>query len=289
MALKHNKKRNSGMLRDFFATYIAESVVSKNNAKVSAAKKVWKRHVRLGSELRKEMRLFEALHGKRIKSKQVAYDLLSKVKKAANNLNREELDREKTALIRDINQTLGESFFRQQVKDYTEQASIQILMNYCSSNTLKEGVINPAMTEIEDRILSYMTSVADAPKDGRQLNEVLKQSEKEADGLVVNIMREKMNKKFSPRLTDDQKTILQQYVFDADTKKLKETLTVLRDDTLRLITEELNGKIDKTNREKLENIRGLLENDYKDISNLSETTVTFYMTVSKLNDELKDD
>lgn len=280
------------MLGDFFATHIAEAVVSRDSAKVSTVKKIWSKHVCSGSELRKEMRLFKAVAGKRLSNKQVAYDLLCKVKKTACDLNKEKLEREKTALIREVVSTLGESFFHLGIKNYQELASIQILLNYCTSNTLRESVINPAMAELEDKVLGFMTEIQVDSDDGRSLDEVLAQTEKDVDGLIVNIMREKMNKKFSPKLNENQKTILQQYVFDGDdnSEQLKKTLTTLREDTLHLITEELaSKKPSKTEKDKLMEIEGLLKEDYKNVSSLDETSIAFYMTVSKLYDELKDE
>lgn len=293
MALKHNKKRNAGMLSEFFAMYIADSMVSRNPGKVSMAKKLWNKHVCTGTELQKEMHLFGAIQDKTFENKQVAYDLLAKVKRAATGLKKEKLDREKTVLIREINRVLGESFFDKEIKNYTELASIQILMNYCSgTNFLKEGVINPAMAELEDKILGSMMINKQQPDTGatRSLQELLSGAESDVDGLVVNIMQEKMNKKFTPILTEDQKTILEQFVFETNGYgSLKETLVVLRDETIGLITEELTtSKPPETERKRLQEINGLLREDYHDVSDIDDTMITFYMTVSKLNDELKD-
>lgn len=288
MALKHNKKRNSGMLSEFFAMQIADFIVSRNYNKVAVTKKLWNKYVHSGTELQKEMALFDAIRSKTFKNKQVAYDLLSKVKLAAKKLNQEKLDREKTSLIREAKNMFGDEFFNKSINSYTQLASIQILLNHCSSKNLFEGVINPAMAELEDKILGFMMVERQEPK--YDLDEILGMTEEDVDGLVVNIMREKVDKKFSPRLTEDQKKILQQFVFDDDKSNLKETLENLRDETLGLIKEELIVKNPpKLERDKLNNIHELLQKDYHDVSNLNETMVEFYMTVSKLNDELKDE
>jgi len=183
------------------------------------------------------------------------------------------------------------AFFGKDVKNYTQQASLQILLNYCSSKTFRENVINPAMAELEDKVLGHMCApnaeVAGALQ--RTLSETMEMTQGEVDGLVVSIMREKMNKKYGPRLTDDQKTILQEFVFGNDVDRLKKTLSSLRDDTLGLITEELGDKPTAAERDRLTEIEGLLKEDFSDISVLDDDTITFYMTVSKLNEELKDE
>lgn len=288
MALKHNKKRNSGMIGEFFSKLIAESVVSKEYGKVESAKKIWSKYVRKGTELQKEMCLFRAVNEKQFDNKQVAYGLLSQVKKAASKINKEKLEREKTSLIREVNDSFGPEFFDKEVDNYTSMASIQILLNYCTGGYLKEGIINPAIAEIEDKVINYMCR-AQEPENLKSLKEVFNMTNKEVDGLVVNIMREKMNKKFAPKLTEGQQAILQQFVFEGSTKKLSETLEALRNDTLHLINEELATHPPKAERDRLTEIENLLREDYHDVSDINDTTVTFYMTVSKLNDELKDD
>jgi hypothetical protein len=290
MGLKHNKKRNVGMLSEFFAQYIAKSVVSRKYNKVASAKQVWNSHVKKGSELQKEMQLFSALHERKFSSEKVAHDLLKQVKTAATSLKTERLNKEKTSLLREVQSKFGDdSFFTAQVTDYTDLASIQILLNHCSSVGLKEGVINPAITEIEDRVLKHMLKTKEQETPQKDLNELLSLKESEVDGLVINVMKEKMNKKFLPQLTDDQKTIVQQFVFENSHTALKKTLKGLRDETLGLISEELKGRASKVDKEKLTKIQSLLKEDYNDVEDINDTTVTFYMTVSKLNDELKDE
>lgn len=266
--------------------------MSRDFGKVTTAKKLWNKHVKPGSELQKEMSFFKALEGS-FSSKHVAYAMLQEVKKCSKKLNKEKLEAEKTALIREVNSTFKSGgFFDKPIKKYTELASVQVLLNYCSSTVIREGVINPAMAEIEDKILTSMISptenTSETPKCS--LNEVLALTEDDVDGLVVNIMREKMNKKFAPKLTEDQKVILKQHVFGDDPSKLTETLTRLRNETIGLINEELSESNKKEpERTKLTEILGLLKEDYHDVSKTDDTTVTFYMTISKLNDELKEE
>jgi len=272
--------------------YIAKSVVSREYNKVAAAKRLWNKHVKKGSELQKEMQLFCALNERKFSNEQIAYDLMRQVKKACAALKPQRLGQEKTAFIREANQTFcNEGFFDHQIKDYADLASIQILLNYCSSGALKEGVINPAITELEDRILKHMTKKSEAANPSMtDLNEILELKESDVDCLVVNLMKEKMDKKFVPRLTEDQQTIVQQFVFENSQENLKQTLEKLRDETTQLISEELksNKKHTKVEKDKLLEIASLLKEDYHDVSSVDDTHVTFYMTVSKLNDELKE-
>jgi hypothetical protein len=104
------------------------------------------------------------------------------------------------------------------------------------------------------------------------------------DGMVIKIMTEKINKKFED-LSEEQKTILRQFVFGDDKIKLTQTLRLLNEETKMLIDREVSVKKSK----KLTEIRQLLEEDFKNVSDPDEQCITFYMTVSKLHEELKDE
>ena len=278
------------MLPEFFAQYIAKNVVSKSHGKIDLAKSLWKKYTKNGTELRKEMQLFEAIRGREYSNKEIAYDLLKQIRGFANtSLDYKKLEIEKTSLIREVNTSLEPQgdFFDKEVKDYADMATIQILINNYANKTLTEGVINPAVAELEDRVLRFMCrqkEVVEYPKKAMDM------TDGDINGLVVKIMREKLNKKFSATLTEGQKGIVQQYVFGKAPSTLPQTLESLRTETLGLISEELGRApaVSDKQKTKLEDIKGLLEEEYRDTSLINDTTIAFYMTISKLNEELKD-
>lgn len=303
MTLKHNKKRNSGMLCDFFSAYIAECVVNKDYARVAAANKIWGMHVRPNTELYKEIGLHESIRNCNIGNEKVIHDFMSSVKRKALKINTKKLDEEKTNLIRAINENLKDNmFFSRPIKNYTELATVQIWLNiHASRKTLSESYVNPAFAELEDRIFDVISgkkllknSNNNPELTKTKLEEVLNMNESDVDRLVVNIMREKFNTKLNEQFNDYQKTILQQYVFEASKEKLGETLGKLREETLTLIEKEIkeNKKLSKAESDKYHNIQhALLEERSlfeRNMHRINDNTIEFYMSVSKLNDELKD-
>jgi hypothetical protein len=157
MALKHNKKRNCGLLAEFFAQHMAECLVSKKHNKVGIAKNIWDKHVKKGTELQKEIQLFRALYETKLRNEEIALELLKNARKNAKQINSEKLEKEKTELIQEIQKEIRDPrFFNKSIEDYTTYATIQILLNSWIEKPLTEGVINPAITELQDLVLSHI-------------------------------------------------------------------------------------------------------------------------------------
>jgi len=289
MALKHNKKRNCGLLAEFFARHMAECTVSWKHDSLKSAKELWGKYVQPGTEIQKEMELFKVLYETKLANREIGMDLLKQVRSHAQKINFAALEEEKTELIREVQQKLkNPKFFDAPVEDYTTLATIQILLSsWIEKPILSEGVINPAISELQDQVLTHLLREEKEPK----LNpDCLKMTESDINGLVVNIMTEKMNEKFGVVLSENQKDILRQFSFGTDKKFLTKTLESLRENSLGLIDREITTKnLAKPERQKLVEIKKLLEEEYNDVSNPDEACITFYMTVSQLNDELKDE
>lgn len=294
MAINHNKKRNSGMLREFFSKYLAECLVSNDKKNAFEAKNIWTKHINENSQIYKEMQVSKMMLETKFDNKQIASRFMNKVMSyVSESIDVKQLDQEKTAFIREINSKLGPSFFSYNINNYTDLASIHVLLNewMSSSNTGKYKIISPDILSVEDKVLNFLCE----QKQIAQEDSLLSEQEnvfnmKDVDGLVIKIMREKLNEKYSKILTEDQKKILQQYVFEANHQKLQNTLENLRSETIDLISKEIIKFSKNLPQEKsgLEKIKTLLENEYKDTSIINDTNIVFYMTVSKLNDDLKD-
>lgn len=285
MALKHNKKRNCGLLAEFFARYMAECLVSKKHDEVGVAKNIWDKHIKEGTELQKEIQLFRALYKTKLQNEEIALELLNNARESAKQINSEKLEKEKTELIQEIQREIKDpKFFNKTVDDYTTHATIQILLNSWIEKPLTEGVINPAITELQDLVLSHILKENTKPSPDPSSIKSLGMTNDDINGMVVNIMTEKINKKFGD-LSEEQKTILRQYVFGDDKIKLTRTLMLLKEETKMLIDKENAVKKSK----KLTEIKRLLEDDFENVSDPDEQCITFYMTVSKLHEELKDE
>jgi len=291
MSLSHNKKRNVGLLREFFSKHIASCFVDKNKVQAEEANIIWSKYMKSGTELQKEMRLVSALMESKFDNKQIAYDFLMKVKQASKSISEKKLEREKTFLLREIHNKIEDTnFFNRNVSNYVEIASIQLLLN----NWIKEDKsIDSQNMQLEDKVLNLLCNkIVVESKHTKDLDALgtLKESDQVVDSLVVNIMNEKFNKKFAGQLTESQKYILREFIFEDNQDKLKEKMISLKEETLSLLEKEVAKKsINAVDRQRFQEIKSLLETDYSKIDVIEEANVIFYMSISKLNEELKED
>lgn len=283
--LKHNKKRNVGLVTEFLSRHLAEKVIEKNNKGIQQAKGLWIKYLGEGSELGKEYALFNALYRTNVENKEVAVSLLEKVKHHCQSQDAKKLYKEKTDLIHEIKTNLdNKDFFNQSVPDYRICASIQILMNSWRENNHLQLA---ETTDLEDQILNHLIKENKFPPTDPS---VLQMKDEDIDGLVVTLMNEKFNKKYDSILTETQRNIVNLYIFADDQEtshaKLVDTLKEVRLSTLSYIEYETTHSKDQRNVKKLKKIKSLLEGAYKNIDKLDDDLVTFYMTVSKLQEEL---
>jgi hypothetical protein len=224
----------------------------------------------------------------KIRNKEMAYDFLKKVKAYSKNINSEKLNIEKTALIREVYSALNKpDFFEQPVEDYTTFATIQICLDHWKNKNLSENVLNPAIIELEDKVLNTLikNSTINIPT-----KETIKE-DIEFDKLALKIMIEKYNKKFVDSLTESQQKLIKLYAFDSDAEKLYQEIESVKTKTLSAIKKELleNKKIPQTQKQKFETIKSILEESKIEKTNIDEDTVVFYMSVSKIFDEFNED
>jgi len=290
--LNHNKKRNVGLVSEFFAKHIATSLLDQKYDSMEKAKNLYAKYFFGNTEISKEWKLFEALHKTNVKSKESAVRLIEKVKQECQKSLGKKLDEEKTQLVHDINNKLGDKeFFSRSVGDYKTQATIQVLLN-----TWRTGTLNESLGEVaglEDSLLTHLTENK-VPVTGDA--SYLELTSEEVDALVLKIMTEKFMKKFDKNLTEEQRNIISTYVFaEEETAKAKLTslLDGLKTETLSLI-ESINASkkietedVPEFTLKKLTGIKNLLLNEYKDTQNLTDDRVAFYMTLTKLREELK--
>jgi len=291
--LHHNKKRNTGLLNEFFARHIAKCIVEKNYDGANKAKSLYTKYFGNNTELSKENYLFNVLYNTTIRNKSVASSLMEKVKHSCRKQDNERLDREKTKLIHEININLQDrDFFSYNVNDFRTQATIQVLLNNWRENKLNENISDIA--KLEDSLLEHLTT-----EKPELINEnILEMTNSEVDSLVVSIMTEKFNEQYAEQLSEEQRRIISSYVLCEHSEARKElikSLESIRTNTLKLIdfvnerkkvgTESVDEQLGK----KLTGIKNLLLSEYKDTSRINENTITFYMRLTEMQKELEND
>jgi hypothetical protein len=286
--LKHNKKRNIGLLSEFFAKYIANAAVEFRYNDMDKAKEIWRNHVMSNKLLRQEFALFETLHKTHIKDNHIAHKLLEQVKQTVERLDQVQLDEAKTKLIHEINTVLkDENFFNRSVEDFRTIATIQVLLNTWGNK--KHGANISQISKLEDQILEHVTTAKKPlpPLDPAILNH----SKEDINKLVINVFKEKIESKYNDLLNEEQKNIIGLYVFSKNQllarQELTKNLTGIKENTLKNIDRELKNISANQVKEKLTETRNCLLDNRFDTSNPNEETITLYLAVCSLNKELE--
>jgi len=294
--LKHNKKRNVGLLNEFFARTMASSILEKKYNVIDKAKSIWSKYLTEGTELLVEQKIFDVIYTTKISDTQLANRLLENLKKIAIKQNSKKLNDEKTRLLHEINNDLGDSkFFERAVEDYKIQATIQTMINcWRESSAIGSVELIQNCSLLENQVMTYMTTpvVVEAVDSS-----ILEYGDEEIQGLILNIMVEKFNKSYGQSLNEEQKNILNMYVFSSSDYNKKRTLLEflekLRVNASSLLQREYITNPNKALVEKFTKVRHLLEESSSPYRNVSEGTlsddmITFYMTVSKITEELSE-
>jgi len=286
MPFRHNKKRNIGLLGEFFSRYIANALLEKRYNDIEKAKKIWSHYVNPKTEIYKELSMFNALQASSLQNREICYSLLENVKKHCVKQNQKVLDEEKSRLINAINLHLKDpKFFDREIPNYKDYANVQMLMNSWRGIGFRGSLTEVA--QLEDTILRNML------QEKKQLPkklEALEMTNDDIDGLVLKIMTEKTNAKFAKVLNPRQQQIIKLYVLserNQDTEqKLKSLLESIRKTSEESIRRTLqNGKdLDKEVHNKLSKMLSLLNEDSNKA--LNDESILFHMTLEKLQEEM---
>jgi hypothetical protein len=276
----HNKKRNTGLIYEFLVRTISMALVEGDKKKSSTALKILKRHFKPGTELYKEFRLINSLVKTTVSSDSVAGSILREAKSAARNYDSNELDREKSILIKHINYTLGgDDFYDQQINEYKIYATVQTLLNDWRSKNIDIGRV----ASYEDQLVRWLTTKKDQPDD-----HVISEDNAGTSRLLMKIMTKKLNEKYSGLLNEDQRSLVKSYVFSTasdDPEIIRKKLAEIKNVLLERIDQYSDSHDNNgyTN-EKLFTVKERLLSESLEIVN--DDTVTRFMLYTKLNSEI---
>lgn len=202
--MNHNKKRNVGIIYELLIRAVSAYLVEGNKTRAQSALDTLSKFYNRNTELYKEFRLFNALAKSTVSDTSIAAAILTESKSATRRFDAIKLDKEKSALIKEINYVLADTdFYHRKVPDYKVYATIQNLLNVWregDKSNLAEMVL------IETKMIEWLTTAREA----EIINEGI---DKNVDSLVVKIMNEKFNDKYADKLTSSQKSLINEYVF----------------------------------------------------------------------------
>ena len=286
MPIKHNKKRNVGLIQEFFARHMAISMVENKPEKKDKAIQLISKHFKPSSDLHKEWMTFHSLVSTQVANKEVAHSLISEAKKLCRSLTEADLERAKTTLIHDINHQLSdEQFWNREVKNYKLYATVQVLMNEWRNPSGSLG----ETAELEDKLMEHLTRAVVVTEKAAP---AVRDADAPPDALVIKLMTEKFNSKYNKVLNERQKRIVSLYLCaqepgsDQSEKELRSYLKQLGESVLfKMEKYSVINTPDSYLQDKLKETREFIETTLN-LETLTEDILSAYLNFAKLEEEL---
>jgi len=193
--MKHNKKRNTAFLFDALVNELTKATINKDGRRKGQIVRVVKEHFKKGTILAKENELYKTLLETRNLDLHTSEKLLFEVKRIRFRLNDEELFDAQSALINDVNKTLSKNTYNTFVPNYRSLASIAQIFN--EELPVKNRVL------LEQKLVNRMCDAVLSKE----------QQVKHVDNIVFKKFAEKFNEEYSEVLSEQQKELINQYIF----------------------------------------------------------------------------
>jgi hypothetical protein len=230
--VKHSKYKNTGLLFELLVRQITTDTLNDiNSPAINTLKKYF-----VNTELGKEYKIYEQLSNFKNLSEVKSEMVISSLLEAAAKLNREEVQKQRYNLIKEIKKSYDVSkFFKAKVGNYKIYAALNNLIeNQNNRNITPEDTINNKVTLLEHLVKESTPNTEDV------LMEEYMKYPKDVKILTHRIMLEKFNAKYD-NFSTDQKEILKEVVTSIDnTGKLRDYYNIKIVETVKRV----QGKID---------------------------------------------
>ena len=204
--IKHSKFKNTGFLFELLTRNITLEILNNSPEK---AKNIVSEFFGNGTELSKELRLFNLLINEKYNSENKAEKFIDAILDARTKLDEQKLAKQKYSLVKSIKENFEiDSFLASPVTNYKVLASIHKLFEAKATNVLDvKDVFDSKLTLVEH----ISTSTPSLKQKEDKLVEDYKKQEKDLRLLTYKILVETFNKKYS-NLNDSQKLLLREYI-----------------------------------------------------------------------------
>ena len=272
MKVKHNKKRNTAFLYEVLTRELTKSVVQKDHARSNTIKSILKEHFRSGKVLFSELGCFTALSDQANLDKYTAEKLVFQAKREYDKLDKRDIFREQSTVIKKVNTELGKDVFNTFVPDYKSYATLAQIFG--DKLPVKSRVL------MEQNIIENLTSEeVEAPK----LEPV--------DNLVVKSFTNRFNETYT-ELLPEQKDLLTRYIISFDDNEADFKVHVGSE--LKRIYESVENSLNlaevKEDAEMVNNTKRVLEEVQKfNVSSISEAQLLKILKLQKLVREYTED
>lgn len=205
--IKHSKIKNTGILFELLVRQITADII--NGESTDAAKKIVSEFFKTGTELNKELRLYQLLQNERYSSENRADSFLSTVLEARSKIDSNKLSKEKYNLIREVNSKFDiNTFMSSPISNYKLLASIYKIFENRNSDFDVKDIFDSKITILEN-ITNTQSSVKNLNEQA-DLN-AYKSQDKDIRLLTYEILVESFNNKYTT-LDTKQKKLLKEYI-----------------------------------------------------------------------------
>jgi hypothetical protein len=280
--IKHSKFKNTGFLFELLTRQITLEIL---NGSEENAKKIIREFYGKGTELSKELRLFNLLINEKYNTESKAEKFIDVVLEAHTKLDYKKLQREKYNLVKAIKENFEiNNFLSSPVTNYKILASIHKLFEGKKNDILDiKDVFDSKLTLVE-HISSNSPSTLKEKED--KLVEEYRKQEKDLRLLTYKILVETFNKKYTT-LDESQKGLLREYINNVNnTSKFNEYFEKELIKTITSLHELYKGMKDKITKIKLRETINVLKNQ-KIGKKITDEQVSALMMSYELIKEIK--
>ena len=206
----------------------------------------------------------------------IVASILNEAKVASRNLDEKKLEREKSNLLRDINYKISDKdFYYKNIPDYRDLGLVQLTLN----EWRKKDRDIKRLVDLETRLGELLLK----EKSNKLDSEVNTQH---SDRLVLKLMTEKFNKAYGQQLNNDQKTIIENYIFHQnDPERLIEFFKQKKNQTLNALEAFEDSTNNKHLLSKLDSVRNKISELNE--NNINDENIVKFLTLTKLISEIK--
>jgi hypothetical protein len=247
--LKHSKFKNTGILFELLVRQIASDTLANKD---SLALEIIKKHFKKGTELNKELKLYQSLTKENFDNQYQAQEFIDIVLSERVKLNEGILRRQKYNLIKSVKEAfVMDDFFKYRVTNYREMASVYKLFENTSNQSPKEYVL--CKTTILETITRNNVEIV-TESTNKEYNE----QSKEVRLLAYKFLVDSFNSKYT-NLSESQKKVLRNYINNVDNSAKLRSVVIAETKRLKSEFSKLNIS-DKVAKIKLNETVNLIDN-----------------------------
>jgi hypothetical protein len=252
--IKHSKFKNTGFLFELLTRQVTLEIINGTEEK---AKGIIKEFYGKGTEMSKELRLFNLLINEKYNSEAKAEKFIDAILEAHTKIDYKSLQREKYNLVKSIKENFEiKNFLSSPVTNYKILASIHKLFEGKKNDILDVKDVFDSKLTLVEHISSNSPTLKE--KEDKLVEEYRKQ-EKDLRLLTYKILVETFNKKYT-NLNAEQKSLLREYINNVNnTSKFNEYFEKELIKTITSLHEMYKGMKDKITKIKLKETINVLK------------------------------